>query len=158
MRLTSSQRSCSSRGGVWTRCRRATRGGCGCTYGVARGVLANHHRSAQRRNRLGERLRHELGGALEPGIALAREDVDGVTVRTAVRRLPESDRELLRLTAWEGLAPNEAATDLQISAGAARVRLHRARVRLRRELQVLGWSSRHDDGEPVLTRTNEETT
>jgi RNA polymerase sigma-70 factor (ECF subfamily) len=52
----------------------------------------------------------------------------------AVDRLRETDRELLRLIAWEELTTREAATVLGISHAACRVRLHRVRRRLAREL------------------------
>lgn len=47
--------------------------------------------------------------------------------------LSEVDREALLLTAWDGLSTKDAAAVLGISAGALRVRLHRARAALRRE-------------------------
>jgi RNA polymerase sigma-70 factor, ECF subfamily len=44
------------------------------------------------------------------------------------------DREALTLVAWDGLEPHEAAVVLGDSPGSFRVRLHRARTRLRRLL------------------------
>ncbi len=49
----------------------------------------------------------------------------------ALRHLSLDDREALILVAWEELTPSEAARSLGISATAFRVRLHRARRRLR---------------------------
>jgi len=49
---------------------------------------------------------------------------------SALATLGERDREVLLLTAWEGLAPGEAATVLGCSRNAFAVRLHRARRRL----------------------------
>jgi RNA polymerase sigma-70 factor, ECF subfamily len=43
----------------------------------------------------------------------------------------DSDRELLLLIAWDGLTPTQAATVLGIAPVTVRVRLHRARNRLR---------------------------
>ena len=40
----------------------------------------------------------------------------------------------MTLIAWEGLTPAQAATALGLSAGTVRVRLHRARARLRTAL------------------------
>jgi RNA polymerase sigma-70 factor (ECF subfamily) len=48
--------------------------------------------------------------------------------------LPDDDRELLTLVAWEGLTPAQAAGVLGLTPGATRVRLHRARTRLRAAL------------------------
>jgi RNA polymerase sigma factor (sigma-70 family) len=94
-------------------------------YGVARRVLANHHRGDARRERLRQRLLSFAQSS--PGIDLPSR----FAVRQALATLGESDRELLMLTAWEGLEPREAAAVLGISAAAARTRLSRARTRLR---------------------------
>jgi RNA polymerase sigma-70 factor (ECF subfamily) len=60
---------------------------------------------------------------------IARQDL-----LAAVRSLGERDAALVLLTALEGLTPTEAAAALGLSPGAARVRLHRARKRLRAHL------------------------
>lgn len=57
------------------------------------------------------------------------------TVRAALGRLADRDREILELAAWEELEPREIAEVLGISAVAVRSRLSRSRARLR---QVLG--------------------
>ena len=44
--------------------------------------------------------------------------------------LGDEDQEILKLVAWDGLTPSQAAVALGISAVAARTRLHRARRRL----------------------------
>ncbi|HEY0530759.1 MAG TPA: sigma-70 family RNA polymerase sigma factor [Actinoplanes sp.] len=94
-------------------------------YGVARRILANHHRGDARRERLRQRLLSFAEAA--PGIDLPSR----LAVRQALAMLPEPDRELLMLTAWEGLEPREAATVLRIGPAAVRTRLSRARTRLR---------------------------
>jgi RNA polymerase sigma-70 factor (ECF subfamily) len=97
-------------------------------YGVARRVLANHHRGGIRRERLGERLRQRLTGATrDPGSDVP----ERLAVRAALARLGDLDREVLMLTAWEGLQPQEAAAVLQVSAATVRTRLSRARARFR---------------------------
>ncbi|MBB2940717.1 RNA polymerase sigma-70 factor (ECF subfamily) [Actinoplanes lutulentus] len=97
-------------------------------YGVARRVLANHHRGGTRRERLGERLRQRLSAVVtDPG----RDVPQRLDVRAALKRLPETDREVLMLTAWEGLQPREIAEVLDVSPAAVRTRLTRARTRLR---------------------------
>lgn len=55
-------------------------------------------------------------------------------LRVALRDLAESDRELISLIAWDELTPSQAAQVLGISPVSARVRLHRARARLRKKL------------------------
>lgn len=102
-------------------------------YGIARNVLANHHRSVRRRGRLGARLRDVLADDVVPDPA------DGVAecdrVRRALDRLSADDRELLTLVAWDGLSAPEAAQVLGIAPGATRMRLTRAR---RRFAEALG--------------------
>lgn len=99
--------------------------------GVARNVISNRDRSNVRRERLGERLRAELASATAD---IADDVGTRIAVRDGLLALPEADREILMLTAWEGLEPSEAATVLGIHAAAARTRLHRARTRLRAAL------------------------
>ena len=105
-------------------------------FGVARRVAANQDRSAIRRLHLGERLRDELSRLRVPDHAELHQERE--PVRVALRRLSETDRELLLLVAWEGLEPHEAAKAMSISRAAARTRLHRARRRLRCELATMG--------------------
>lgn len=91
---------------------------------VARRVLANQRRREATQNRVALRFAAEPvandvpDSTLDPGLAVA------------FSQLGERDQELLRLIAWEGLAPAEAARVLGWSAVRARVRLHRARARL----------------------------
>jgi RNA polymerase sigma-70 factor, ECF subfamily len=60
--------------------------------------------------------------AIDPGVA------------RALATLSVSDREALLLIAWEDLSPKLAARALGMSEGAFRVRLHRARRRVREAL------------------------
>jgi RNA polymerase sigma-70 factor (ECF subfamily) len=94
-------------------------------YGVARRVLANHHRGERRRLALGDRLRADLAEA----VLVTDHHGDLAAVAEAFRGLPERDRELLSLVAWEGLDTGQIATALGCSRNAVRVRLHRARRR-----------------------------
>jgi RNA polymerase sigma factor (sigma-70 family) len=101
-------------------------------FGVARNMLlkgAIHHRSNLA---LVERLTAELRAAraTHPAAHLDRSD----DLRAALAALPEPDREILTLSAWEGLSPRQIATVLGGSPNAMRVRLHRARARLRQAL------------------------
>jgi RNA polymerase sigma factor (sigma-70 family) len=94
--------------------------------GVARRVLANQHRAAARRSALNARVAHERRHEPEwPRAELILRALDG---------LSESDRELLLLFAWEGLSIEELAAVLHCSRTAVKVRLHRARRRLRGQL------------------------
>jgi RNA polymerase sigma factor (sigma-70 family) len=97
-------------------------------YGVAHRVLANAHRGERRRSRLGERL----AGAMARHVPDHADTVDvSADVRDALARLPAGDRELLRLTTWEGLTGPEVAVVLGIPPSTVRTRLQRLRRRLR---------------------------
>ena len=98
-------------------------------YGVARRTLANERRSARRRDRLVDRLAASLpaGAFVQPAAEWSGEG----RVAAALARLPAEDAELLRLVAWEGLSPAQTAEVLDVHPTTARVRLHRARARLR---------------------------
>ena len=115
--------------------RSASRGGARpWLYGVARKVLANRRRSEHRRDRLAERLAVEVGELLvHPTDAVP----DQLWVRAALAALDDVEREVLTLSAWEGLTPTEIATVLQIPAVTVRTRLHRARARLRVQLEMM---------------------
>jgi RNA polymerase sigma factor (sigma-70 family) len=100
-------------------------------FGAARLVLANQRRGERRRARLHLRLKAQPVRALAPAEDRAGE-LD--LARAALARLPESQRDLLGLVAWEGLSTGELAAVLRCSENAAKIRLHRARRALRREL------------------------
>ena len=101
-------------------------------HGVARNALANQRRSERRRGRVTGRLHAEPPS---PNWQWADADDELASVAAAFTRLREEDRELLALAAWEELDPGEIATVLGCSRNAARIRLHRARRRLARQLQ-----------------------
>jgi RNA polymerase sigma factor (sigma-70 family) len=103
-------------------------------YGVARRQLANQRRGELRRSRLAERLRVELPVALAGD--RSPEDHRAAAVRAALTRLDEEDREILRLSSWEELTPSEIAAVMGLPGVTVRSRLHRARKRLRAELDA----------------------
>jgi RNA polymerase sigma-70 factor (ECF subfamily) len=97
--------------------------------GVARRVLANQRRAAGRRRALVDRVASE---------AVRSESAASIPpVLQALSRLSERDREALLLVAWEGLSTIEGATAFGSSPTAFKVRVHRARRRLRTELRRL---------------------
>jgi RNA polymerase sigma-70 factor, ECF subfamily len=111
-------------------------------YGVARRVLANHARGERRHLIKTAMLRDELATApaATPG------PQEGTPVAQVFRDLPDRDRELLALVAWEGLGNAEIATVLGCSRNAVNVRLHRARKRFARALRAA------DVGRPQAVR------
>jgi RNA polymerase sigma factor (sigma-70 family) len=98
-------------------------------YGVARRALADQRRGTSRRRRLQQRLRADAAEQ-QPCLDLPDRDLAG-----ALERLSGSDREALLLRYWEELAPAQIARVLGCSRAAAAVRLHRARGRLRVQLE-----------------------
>jgi RNA polymerase sigma factor (sigma-70 family) len=126
--------------------------------GVARRVLANQRRGQLRRSRLGEVLAEQLRQELKFDDVLVTSQAQ--LVASALRRLDDSDREVLQLSAWEGLTPSQVAIAISIPAVTVRSRLHRARRRLRKELEELErWerlelsgSDRADKEEPARDR------
>lgn len=99
-------------------------------YGVARRVLANHYRGERRRSALADRLRAELAVSWQPPEYTG----ESTRIAAAFRRLPEPQRELLALSAWEGLDHGQIAVVLDCSRNAVRIRLHRARKQFAQEL------------------------
>jgi RNA polymerase sigma factor (sigma-70 family) len=97
--------------------------------GVARRVAANQRRGQRRRDALVERVSIQPLPALQADAGVAR-------VLEALADLPERDREVLRLAAWDGLSAAEAAQVLGCTATAYRLRLHRARRKLAARLET----------------------
>jgi RNA polymerase sigma-70 factor (ECF subfamily) len=77
-------------------------------------------------------LRVRLEGAESTAVPATEEADDRIAA--ALGRLSERDREAITLIAWDGLQPAEAAAVLGQSAASFRVRLHRAKRRLRHEI------------------------
>ncbi len=92
--------------------------------GVARRALSTRRRSEDRRKALSDRVAFET-----PAVTSQISHDDG-TLLEAMRSLSDDDRELLLLTAWEGLSPRQAAIATGAKAPTVRVRLLRARRRL----------------------------
>lgn len=96
------------------------------SFGIARNVLANHHRGQMRQSALGQRLKQEL--AVTP-VAPPDDGVSGLD--GALDQLKEDDRELVMLIAWDGFGVAEAGAHLGLKPEAARARYSRARARLK---------------------------
>jgi len=105
-------------------------------FATARRHIANRNRSTRRRQVLSDRLItvHAFGEAQQPEAEAS--EIDEAIV-DAIRRLPAGEREALMLVAWDGLDYKRAAVVAGCSRPALRVRLHRARSRLKRELTSL---------------------
>ena len=103
-------------------------------YGIATNLLAKHRRSEARRVRAIARLGGQRTISIDPADT-AIEPADAADrlrrVADAITRLPESDRDVVVLFVWEGLAYDDIATALSIPVGTVRSRLHRVRRHLR---------------------------
>jgi RNA polymerase sigma-70 factor, ECF subfamily len=99
-------------------------------YAIAGNSVRDQRRSAERRRRLTSRLSalHRVGHAADPaeGVVLGR------SISDALARLPEADREVLLLIAWEGQTDARMiGMVLGLRPASARSRVLRARRRLR---------------------------
>lgn len=107
-------------------------------YATARGVIANATRRQQRDVRLAQRVARELDGTALAAAQAGAQPEDTLVATHALGLLDDGDRELLMLAAWEGLSSHDLGRVLNCSAAAARVRLSRARARLRAALAKVG--------------------
>jgi RNA polymerase sigma-70 factor (ECF subfamily) len=105
-------------------------------FGIARRQLLAHHRLETRRHAIADQLRAQLKTTppLERSTTAGQANKIGSAVHEALARIAEIDRELLTLTVWDGLTSTEAAKILGLRPGTARVRLHRARHQLSKQL------------------------
>lgn len=101
-------------------------------FGIARTLLKAEGRLQRREGELVSELAARPIAMTSP---IAAEQTAPV-MAAALERLSQTDREILRLTAWEGLNPAELAVALGVRPGTARVRLHRARRALASDPQV----------------------
>lgn len=123
-------------------------------YATARGAMANATRRQQRRIRLSQRAATELNRAAVAEARTAPAHEDTLVATDLLGLLDDEDRELLMLAAWEGLGSHELGRVLNCSPAAARVRLHRARGRLRAALAQVGLPTA-DNVKPPATEVDE---
>jgi RNA polymerase sigma factor (sigma-70 family) len=100
-------------------------------YAVARRVLLSQQRTTRRQLAIAERVA-AAGESTPPHASSA--PPGSRRLLEALATLPEKEREVLMLSAWEELSSPEAAEVLGCTATAYRIRLHRARGRLRERL------------------------
>jgi len=115
---------------------RTFRGGAGFTTWLLRIVLhAAHDRlAASRRAPAGPLERDPPDRNADDPAALASAADLGERIARLVSALPERQRDVLVLTAYEGLSTSEAAGVLEISEQNVRTNLHLARRKLREQL------------------------
>ncbi len=111
-------------------------------YVTARHVVMNHGRRLRRQDATRNRLANELH-AVEP--ALEPHDEEAIVALFCLNSLPEDEREILMLTAWDGLSAPELGRVLNCSPTAARIRLYRARTHLNAEIAGFSEIPKHGD-------------
>ena len=95
-------------------------------YTTARNLLLSERRAAKR---------SVAANVPEPSVPAAELHALDQQLDSALRSLGPADREALLLVAWEDLTPTQAARVLRLNPTAFRVRLLRARRRLRAALE-----------------------
>jgi RNA polymerase sigma-70 factor (ECF subfamily) len=105
-------------------------------YGIASNLIARQGRAEARRYRTLARMGSDEPVGAHDDLVAGRIDATAVRGRLAeaLERLPQPVRDVLLLVAWAGLNQQEAAVALDIPAGTARSRLHRARQEMRQAL------------------------
>jgi RNA polymerase sigma-70 factor, ECF subfamily len=121
-------------------------------YVTARNCLRNAERSARRRTRLTARI-----VALDPPASFTQtSDPDAPPeaehLHRALAELRPADAEVVRLWAWEELTAEQIGRVLGVSANAAAIRLHRAKRRLRDQLERNATARGHISREEGATR------
>lgn len=107
-------------------------------YGVSRKTLSNQRRSTQRQTAVADRVAGSSPANVSEGTEqIVESRAEWSKTMTALETLGERDREVLRLAAFEQLAPAEIAVVLGVSSARARTWLYRARRRLERAVEAL---------------------
>lgn len=101
-------------------------------YKTARFLISNHRRKQAGRAQA-------IFTFSEPDAAPSAESIAiaDLTLASAWRKLTPSQQEVLALSAWDGLTPDQLSRTLGITTNAANVRLSRARAALSQALQEL---------------------
>jgi RNA polymerase sigma-70 factor (ECF subfamily) len=123
-------------------------------YGIAANLVAKHYRSEARRLRAMARasaLRASAARLLdddpaERAVAVADAGALWPRVVDAIGALPEAERQVLLLFAWEELSYEEIAQALGVPAGTVRSRLSRGRARLAELTHDASLASYHAGG------------
>ena len=120
----------------------------GWLFGIARNAVVNHLRRPTA-------LPLGYGSAEDQGWDAVDDRIDAQSsapaLFAAIRALPDAERELLLLVALDGLTPTEAGVAVGIPAGTARSRLHRARARIREQLDAAEPEPAHGAPTPLTS-------
>jgi RNA polymerase sigma-70 factor (ECF subfamily) len=113
-------------------------------YVTARYVLANHGRRLRRRDATTARIADELRGV---PLHVESSDTEGLVLRSGFDSLSAEEREILMLAGWEGLSAGQIGEVLGCTPTAARIRLHRARARLKAAMADVSLFQKHPSTE-----------
>ena len=105
-------------------------------YGVARRTLSQQRRTADRFARLRRKAVAMDSGVQQSPEATVMKRLEHETVRRAVAGLKPDDREMLLLSAWEGLTHREISKATGLSLATVDKRLARAKQRLKRSYEA----------------------
>lgn len=104
-------------------------------YVTARTTILSQRRKRVRQGEIAGRIASLTDLAAEsPEVGHGRR----TELLAVLEALSEDDREALLLTMWDGLSTAQAAEVLGTSAGTLRVRIHRARAKLRSNPDLMG--------------------
>jgi RNA polymerase sigma-70 factor (ECF subfamily) len=120
-------------------------------FGVARNLLKKYAERQRAHAALIQRVADELRACRTATLPV--DDDRASALKAGLLTLPEKEREIMLLTAWEGFTPREIATITGSSANVIRVRLARARSKLRAQLDNC---RQHEAATPraAVTRTD----
>ncbi|HEY2519243.1 MAG TPA: RNA polymerase sigma factor, partial [Streptosporangiaceae bacterium] len=118
-------------------------------YGIAIRLIGKHRRSEARHRRMLQAVPADGRNDDEGDRSAERVTAQQLRPRLTevLDALPGRDRELLLLVAWAGLTYAEAAQALGLSESAVRSRLHRIRVRTRKELGGANPARLHEEND-----------
>jgi RNA polymerase sigma factor (sigma-70 family) len=106
-------------------------------FAVARNLWRNDRRRDGRRQRIVAEMPIDMAdNGVEAALPDEPASLTASRIGRALASLPDADQEVLRLVVWDGLTAARAGVVLGCRAGAVRVRLHRARIRLARVLDA----------------------
>jgi RNA polymerase sigma factor (sigma-70 family) len=105
-------------------------------YGIATNLIGRRHREEVREYRLRAALGPPDDQACHAERVAAQVTAQAMNelLAAALASLPQGDRDVLLLIAWEGLSYEEVAAALDIPIGTVRSRLNRARKKVRVKL------------------------
>jgi RNA polymerase sigma factor (sigma-70 family) len=130
----------------------------GWLYGIAANLTRTRfRREARAYQALGRVAAHDVpeAPAVDEAVDALAHGQDLARVQEAMDALPDRDRELIVLVAWEGLTYAEVAQVVGVEIGTVRSRLSRARQRLR-ELAALD-DQVSDDSRPQRRKVTDVT-